>query len=291
VAVTLIGHYPPPVMLEKNSTLLEALLALDYRGVRHAVVVDSNFKPEGMLTLKHIMKAIADGVSEGSVVEKLQLTSIREVMETKPPTIRLEELNPLRVIDMIRSSRAGAVAVVNGEGRIVGIVSEKHIAGLLATARTLVAVSEVMTRNVCTQRPNDTIADAIRLMAECWCRHLPVVSDEGKIEAVVTARDVVSYMAEEEVLEKLKRSLDPLEKPAKSIAQPRVVTVEPNVDLAYVLRLMRRYGVSGIPVVDSGALRGIVTERDVIVKPVVLSTVSIYYSSTAMKVYVGRIVA
>jgi CBS domain-containing protein len=51
-------------------------------------------------------------------------------------------------------------------------------------------VAEMMTRDVRTARPDDTIIGAAKLMAECDCGALPV-EDQDRLVGMVTDRDIV----------------------------------------------------------------------------------------------------
>jgi CBS domain-containing protein len=51
-------------------------------------------------------------------------------------------------------------------------------------------VVEMMTRDVRTARPSDTIIDAARLMAQCDCGALPV-EDQDRLVGMITDRDLV----------------------------------------------------------------------------------------------------
>lgn len=87
-----------------------------------------------------------------------------------------------------------AVAVTNGDGKLIGIVSERDM-----THRVLACglnpqstpLSDVMTENPETLRPNDSALDAVELMLGRNFRHLPVVTDEGKVIAMVSMRDLL----------------------------------------------------------------------------------------------------
>jgi CBS domain-containing protein len=53
-----------------------------------------------------------------------------------------------------------------------------------------VRVGDVMTRNVITVHPDNTVEWAARLMGECNCGALPVVDDDGRLIGMVTDRDL-----------------------------------------------------------------------------------------------------
>jgi len=50
-------------------------------------------------------------------------------------------------------------------------------------------ISDIMTRDVVTLKPDDTLYDAERLMRERHVRHIPVVSNEGRIHGVLSQKE------------------------------------------------------------------------------------------------------
>lgn len=103
-----------------------------------------------------------------------------------PPTETVQQ-----ACRLMRDRRVGAVLVTDGEGRTLGIftgrdaVSRVLAEGKAAAGTTL---SEVMTRNPETLAPDRTAIEALRLMADCGFRHVPVV-DGGKVVGVVSRGD------------------------------------------------------------------------------------------------------
>jgi CBS domain-containing protein len=87
--------------------------------------------------------------------------------------------------------------------RIVGIISERDIVRGLAKHGAAVAalsVSDLMTPEVLTCSPNDTIAEIMAVMTAQRFRHLPVVED-GRLAGIVSIGDVVKYRLDETKLE------------------------------------------------------------------------------------------
>ncbi|NQW01198.1 MAG: CBS domain-containing protein [Rhodospirillales bacterium] len=94
-----------------------------------------------------------------------------------------------------------ALVVVDGQGSLIGIVTERDM-----TQRVIAAgldgkttpVADIMTRNPDTLSPDDSAGDALELMQTRNYRHLPV-TENGKCIAIVSIRDL--YAAVKEALE------------------------------------------------------------------------------------------
>ncbi len=102
------------------------------------------------------------------------------------------------VIRIMVAKRCGAMLIVDGEGRLTGIFTERDV--LLRSVGGDLAwkdrpVGEVMTRAPVTVGDGDMLEEVLRRMRGGQFRHLPVVH-EGKPVGVVSIRDVLSLVAE-----------------------------------------------------------------------------------------------
>ncbi len=87
----------------------------------------------------------------------------------------------------------GAVLVLNPDGGIAGILSERDVVrGLAQHGVTLLerTADSLMTRNVMVCAPADTIQDVMHVMTKRRIRHLPVL-DGGKLVGMISIGDVV----------------------------------------------------------------------------------------------------
>ena len=91
----------------------------------------------------------------------------------------------------MRDRGVGAVLVTEGDARLVGIFTGRDaVSRVLADGRdpASTTLAEVMTRNPDALTPRHTAIDALRLMQDCRCRHLPIVH-EGKVVGIVSRGD------------------------------------------------------------------------------------------------------
>ena len=102
-------------------------------------------------------------------------------------------------VDMLHKERIGAIVVSeDGEG-VDGILSERDIVIALAEqAADLLSrtVGEIMTRNVVTCEPGDTVGELMAEMTNRRVRHLPVVAD-GRLCGIVSIGDLVKNRLDE----------------------------------------------------------------------------------------------
>lgn len=99
--------------------------------------------------------------------------------------------------------RIGAVVVTRGEGRIVGILSERDIVRTLAgdgVSALDKPLSTAMTSKVKVCHENNTVNEVMEIMSAGRFRHLPVERD-GKLAGIISIGDVVKKRIEEIELE------------------------------------------------------------------------------------------
>jgi CBS domain-containing protein len=113
----------------------------------------------------------------------------RTVISVQPSTSVLE------VAEIISSRRIGAVLVLDPEGDVLGIVSERDVVKALASHAGKVVemrADDLMTRKVTTATFSTTVDEAMEIMDAGYFRHLPVI-DGGKLVGIISIRDLVKY--------------------------------------------------------------------------------------------------
>ncbi|MDP3972928.1 MAG: CBS domain-containing protein [Candidatus Nanopelagicales bacterium] len=98
------------------------------------------------------------------------------------------------LLSKLAEHRIGAVLVVDGEGEIRGMASERDVVRALNVdgAEVLARpVASLMTDLVATCTPSSTIEEIAVVMTENRVRHVPVLDDEGKLLGIVSIGDVV----------------------------------------------------------------------------------------------------
>lgn len=104
---------------------------------------------------------------------------------------------------LLAKQRIGATLVLDGDEKILGIVSERDIVRAIAArgaACLQMAVSSVMSSPVQTCRTADTIDQVMAQMTAGRFRHVPVV-EGGHLVGIVSIGDVVKLKIAESELE------------------------------------------------------------------------------------------
>jgi CBS domain-containing protein len=99
----------------------------------------------------------------------------------------------------LKEHNVGALVVSADRRTVAGILSERDVVRHLADEGAKLLdqpVSAVMTKNVHTCRPDDSIAELMSRMTDRRIRHLPVVV-HGRLTGIVSIGDVVKDRVEE----------------------------------------------------------------------------------------------
>lgn len=111
--------------------------------------------------------------------------------------------------------------------------------------------------------PTCTLPEARQLMADRRIRRLPVVDAQGHLVGIVSEGDLnrISASSDTDVREfDMYRRIQDL--PLQAIMTRQVFTVEASTPLALVARLLQTHRIGGLPVVEAGAVIGMITESD-----------------------------
>jgi CBS domain-containing protein len=88
----------------------------------------------------------------------------------------------------------GSVPVVDGEGRVIGMITDRDIcmaAWMQNRPPSNIPVWEAMSREVYTCAPSESVAAAERLMCSRQVRRLPVVDEEHRLVGILSLADLV----------------------------------------------------------------------------------------------------
>jgi CBS domain-containing membrane protein len=124
-------------------------------------------------------------------------------------------------------------------------------------------VRDLMTEDVRTLGPLDSLADAADLMDSLHIRHVPIVEDGGEIVGLVTERDLskTAFSVRESLPVSLQEDLLHRRR-VREIMTEEVETVEPDEDLKVAAEMLLENKIGCLPVTEGLRLVGIVTEAD-----------------------------
>jgi acetoin utilization protein AcuB len=125
-------------------------------------------------------------------------------------------------------------------------------------------VKDIMQHDVACVHPETHLEEVVRLLQRRGVRHLPVLDHEDLV-GIISDRDLKSVLPNP--VTKLSTTATPADSnglTAGDIMTKRVITVEPMVSVEDAARMLMEERIGALPVMDGGALVGIVTETDVL---------------------------
>ena len=103
---------------------------------------------------------------------------------------------------------------------------------------------------------SSSVLDAAKRMAQADFGALPVCNGEGRLQGMVTDRDIVVKV--------LAAGKDPARTTVSEIAdQPEVVTIGADDSVEAAMATMKKYAVRRLPVIDGTKLVGMVSQADI----------------------------
>ncbi|MDX6298329.1 MAG: hypothetical protein QOI51_2186 [Nocardioidaceae bacterium] len=125
---------------------------------------------------------------------------INEVLKTKgAEVITVSPDTTVRnLVALLVEKNIGAVLVATHERPVAGIVSERDVVRGLADGPGVLdrPVSDLMTAEVVTAEPHQSVHELMKLMTQRRIRHVPVVTD-GELQGIVSIGDVVKSRIDE----------------------------------------------------------------------------------------------
>ncbi len=124
-------------------------------------------------------------------------TELRLLLREKSGEVQsvTPQMTVAAAVELINARKIGSVLVMDGD-RLVGIFTERDVLRRVVGERRdpdRTHVAEVMTRELVVMKPTSTVQDAMTVVAERRCRHLPIVED-GRVLGVISAGDLNHWL-------------------------------------------------------------------------------------------------
>ena len=121
----------------------------------------------------------------------MTLRRMQELVRDQQPVMLPPTATVKAACAKMRERRVGAVLVVEAGQRLVGIFTGRDaVCRVLAEALdpATTQIGQVMSSTLHTVEPKHSAIDALRIMADCGVRHLPIV-DKGRVVGIVSRAD------------------------------------------------------------------------------------------------------
>ena len=121
----------------------------------------------------------------------------RPEYKSKPQPITFKKTDTVaKAVNIMSEKNYGSVVIVDNQNKVIGICTERDILKKLVNKKLnpeKTRLEKIMTVNPRVGKEDDEVLSWLRTMSNDRFRRLPVVDNQGKIKAIFTQGDFVSY--------------------------------------------------------------------------------------------------
>lgn len=200
------------------------------------------------------MTFYVQGLNGHEVMPLLRLFDTRSVKKTPAldPGHRVGNTMDRHENDIEQNSQAG-----------IAIHSYLEMEQVHSESPALIA-EQVMTSPVVSCESNDSVIDVMNVFRSRHIRHLPVVTNEGVVEGIISDRDILRYLSGFTEDYKHLASSAKANDRIRRLMTTRVLTASIDTDVRYIARLFVEQRVGAMPIVIERKLKGIITRSDLL---------------------------
>lgn len=126
-------------------------------------------------------------------------------------------------------------------------------------------ITSIMTTDMYTLNPENSLSSAKRLMTQNNIRHVPVVDSKNALLGLISQRDILAYQPSrlEDDFLTINTQFDNTVTLAE-VLHKKVLTIKKTTSIHKAALTMQKHKVGCLPVVDDNKLVGIVTDTDMV---------------------------
>lgn len=253
-------EYTAGEMMEKDvgtvtpDTELSKVLEHMQRYDLHEIPVLDGKKLVGVVSYKDIIKR-----------KNLAIETHAEKIMVSAPALT-SGANSIEIAEAFTTSRFRQLPITSDKKGLLGMVSRKDLVRLIPKIEEFgrVRVKSMMTHDPVTVSEDEDADKTLATMRDLKVRTLPVVDEGGNVVGMVGVKDIYAYAKPKgrETFGELAGESTPVELSIKDILVPHAITAKPDDDLIKVSKLILDNNISTVPVIENGALIGVITKYD-----------------------------
>ena len=257
-----------------------AKVMMEHQFRRLPITDPGSGKVLGIVTVMDILDFFGGGNKFNIIEKKYQdnfLAAInepvREIM-SRDVICLSEKASVNDVVETMLSNQIGALPLVDGDDKLIGIVTERDIALSRAGGMDDRTAQDYMTTKVFNTTPGTPVESACKIMVRNGLRRIPIVGGEAdiskaakKLLGIVTSTDIIRFLNAKEFFDNLSSNAasEILEKTKLSeIMVEDAIVVEPEDTIGEICELFKISNIGGVPVIKEDVVIGIITERDIL---------------------------
>jgi len=260
------------VSVPQTMSIIGAVETMTRCGFRRLPVVDAGSrKMRGIVTSGDVINFLGGGDKfnlvqvkhDGNLLSAVN-ESIRSIMTSQvtslPDSASLQD-----AIDIIKGKMIGGIPILDENGALTGIVTERDVMTVLANERVTCTVEEIMSRSLRVTDPDCPIGKVTKEMTRYRFRRLPVVSDDV-LYGIITTTDIMKYLGSKRVFNQLETGdiAEVMALPVRTLVSGNLYTISPEKSVNQAAAEMVRRNAGALPVIEDARLIGLVTEFDLV---------------------------
>jgi CBS domain-containing protein len=260
------------ISLPQTQSIMAAVEQMTSCGFRRLPVTDAGTKRLlGIVTSGDIINFLGGGDKyqlvqvrhNGNLIAAVN-EAIRTIMTPQPATLG-SEARIRDAVEVITRKKIGGLPIVDKDGILLGIATERDVLSVLAAGRSPLHVEDVMSSSLRVTAPDCPIATVTRDMTKHRFRRLPVVSDDV-LYGIVTATDIMRYLGSREIFSKMVTGnvAEVTGLPVRNLIAGELFTTSPEKTINQVAQEMLNKNIGALPVIEDSRLVGLVTEFDLV---------------------------
>jgi len=234
------------ISVSPDSLLQQAVDIMDAHHISFLIVAE-NRQPLGVLTERDMVRLACEQVDPGQ-------TLVCDVM-TSPVISVTEDADIFQVYDLLSSKKIRHMVVLDDAGQIAGLATLTDILGGLSIEYfiELKQVDNIMTKNIQSLAPGDTIEQALDMMRSQRISCVVIVH-EHKPVGIITERDVTHLLVQTIAMDATVESI--MSHPVQSVSEDTFI---PQANAIMRQKRCRHL----VVVAEDGALLGLISQSDV----------------------------
>ena len=143
-------------------------------------------------------------------------------------------------------------------------IQSYHDTEQLPQSNPILTASQIMSSQVTTLNPHDSITDAINLFKRTKLRHIPIITNNERVVGILSDRDLLHYLSGMSDDYSQQKSTIRIKDEIKRVMKTKVLTASKDTDVRFIARLFVEQHIGAMPIVAEGNLVGIITRSDVL---------------------------
>lgn len=260
-----------PIVAYPTSTVKQACKTMVDHGIRRLPVVNPGTnKLVGIISARDLVDFFGGGEKykiiknnfNGNIFAAVNLPIAKIMTENVVFARETDSID--KVAHMMLEKGVGGCPIVDNEGKVLGVVSERDFIKGAAGKRAGRRVQDIMSKEVISISPSTSIGNAAKVIIGKGVRRLPVIQNGG-LMGVLRTTSILRFISDNDFAKFGTADADEVlaKEKVEDAMSGYFITVRPEEEIEDVVDLIIARRLGGFPVEKNRKIVGIVTEHDI----------------------------